>query len=135
MGKNLHVVVIEDSAKDAKQATRLLNRVNIENVTVFSLIPAVLMYLEDVVEGKRTCPDLILVDLVVGADSGFEVLRYYKAHPELSACQVVVWTVMGDVQHELCKCFGVQHIVAKADGVSALLKVLKKITAELSTSV
>ena len=135
MGKNLHVVIIEDSAKDAKQASRILNRINVENLTVFSLIPAVLMYLEDVVEGKRTCPDLILLDLVLGADSGFEVLRYYKAHPELSGCQVVVWTVMGDVQHELCKCFGVQHVVAKADGDAALLKVLKRVTSELSTSV
>jgi CheY-like chemotaxis protein len=135
MGKNLHVVIIEDSAKDAKQASRILNRTGIENLTVFRLIPAVLMYLEDVVEGKRTCPDLILLDLVLGVDSGFEVLRYYKAHPELSGCQIVVWTVMGDIQHELCKCFGVQHVVAKADGDAALLKVLKKITSELSASV
>jgi len=135
MGKNFRVVLIEDSAKDAKQASRLLNRVNIDTVTVFTLIPAVLMYLEDVVYGKRTCPDVILLDLVLGSESGFEVLRYYKAHPELSGCQVVVWTVMGDVQHELCKCFGVQHVVAKADGDAALLKVLKKITSELSASV
>jgi CheY-like chemotaxis protein len=135
MGKNLRVLLIGDSAKDAKQASRILNRVNIDNLTVFSLIPAVLMYLEDVVEGKRTGPDLILLDLVLGSESGFEVLRYYKAHPELSGCQIVVWTVMGEVQQELCRCFGVQHIVSKADGDGALLKVLKKITSELSASV
>ena len=134
MGKDLHVVLIEDSAADVKKAYRVLELLNVKTPTVFTLIPAALMYLEDVVDGKRTCPDLILLDLVLGADSGFEVLRYFKMHPALARCHVVVWTAMGDVQQELCRHFGVLHVVSKDDGDGALLQVMKKLTSGRSPS-
>jgi CheY-like chemotaxis protein len=135
MGRKLSVVLIEDSPRDAKQAAQILHKMDIQSLTIFSHVPAALMYLEDVVEGKRSSPDVIVLDLLLGTESGFEVLRYHKAHRELSGIQVVVWTVMGEVQQELCRLFGVQHIVVKADGDAALHKVLKTLTADLSTSV
>jgi CheY-like chemotaxis protein len=134
MGRKLSVVLIEDSPRDAKQAAQILRKMDIQSLTVFSHVPAALMYLEDVVEGKRTCPDVIVLDLLLGTESGFEVLRYHKTHRQLSGIQVVVWTVMGETQQELCRYFGVQHIIVKADGDAALHKVLQSLTADLSTS-
>ena len=135
MERHLSVVLIEDSAKDVSQAARILKRLDVHKLTVFTIIPTALLYLDEVVEGTRPCPDVVLLDLVLGSESGFEVLRYYKAHPELKNCQVVVWTVMGDVQQELCRHFGVQDIVSKSDGESALLKVLRKLTSDLAPTI
>ena len=125
MEKNITVTIIEDTRRDVQRASRVLERLGIKNPIVFSLIPAALMYLEDVVSGARAVPDVILLDLEFGGDSGFEVLRFYKTHPKLRGCKVIVWTVMGDTEQELCKLFGVEHFVSKDNTDAVLLSAFK----------
>lgn len=82
-----------------------------------------MMYLEDVVAGEKPYPDLMVLDLGVGVDSGFEALRFHKSNAIFaSKCKVVVWSVVGESQREMCKLLGASHVVCKGDGESALLK-------------
>ena len=81
MTKTVHAVVIDDNKDDLFIATRLLRKAGIKNVVQFSRIPETIVYLEDLAEGIRPCPDLIVLDLNVGHDSGFEVLRLYSPIP------------------------------------------------------
>ena len=83
MEKNIGVVIIEDTRKDVQRASRVLKQAGVTNPAVFTFVPAALMFLEDVVSGARSCPDLMILDLDFGTESGFEVLRFYKAHPKL----------------------------------------------------
>jgi CheY-like chemotaxis protein len=125
MAKTTQAVVIDDNKDDLFIATRILGRLGIKDVLQFSGIPEVIHYLEDIVEGVRPCPDLIVLDLNLGHDSGFEVLRFYKSTPELQACDIIVWTGSGSVEKELCEHFGVDWIPKKA-GDSALVAAISR---------
>ena len=123
MPKTVHAVVIDDNKDDLFIATRILGKAGINNVLQFSRIPETILYLEDIAEGIRPCPDLIVLDLNVGHDSGFEVLRLYKSNPNLQACDIIVWTGSGAIERELCEHFGVE-CVPKRGGDSALMSAI-----------
>jgi CheY-like chemotaxis protein len=114
-----HVVVIEDSPNDQWIATRVLKSIGIREVITFARIPEAMLYLEEIAAGTRDCPDLILLDLNLGNDSGFEVLRFYKSTPSIQQCQILVWSGSGAIEKELCKHFGVECI-PKEEGEAAL---------------
>jgi CheY-like chemotaxis protein len=116
---DFHVVIIEDSSDDLSTATRVLNGIGIREVATFSRIPEAMIYLEEIAAGGRDCPDLMLLDLNLGNDSGFEVLRYYKSTPNLQKCQIIVWSASGAIEKELCLHFGVE-CVDKGAGEAAL---------------
>ena len=92
------------------------------------------MFLEDVVAGEKPCPDLVLLDLDFGMDSGFELLRFYKTNPELHGCKIVVWTVLGESHQELCKFFGVENVLSKHDGEAPLSNALSKVLERIADS-
>lgn len=125
MTSDIQVVIIEDSHDDSFLATRILNSTGVANVTRFARIPEALVFLEEIAEGSRGCPHLILLDLNVGLDSGFEILRFYKSNPALHSCRVIVWTGSGSIEKELCEHFGVE-CVGKGDGEAALATAIRK---------
>jgi CheY-like chemotaxis protein len=122
MQNNLTAVIVEDTVADIFTASRVLNQAGIETVLTCNNMPRAMMYLEQVVAGEQTCPDLMVLDLGLGTDSGFEALRFRKSHGKLSACKVVVWTINGERLEGICTLLGASHVVAKADGEAALLK-------------
>ena len=129
MQNNLRAVIVEDTLADMRTASRVLNQAGIESVAVFNNMPMAMMYLEEVVAGEKTCPDLIILDLGLGTSSGFEALRFRKSRIKLSACKVVVWTINGELREEMCTLLGASHVVAKEDGEAALLKAVTELAA------
>lgn len=125
MTSDIQVVIIEDSHDDSFLATRIFNSTGVANITRFARIPEALLFLEEIADGIRECPQLILLDLNVGLDSGFEVLRFYKSNPALQSCRVIVWTGSGAMERELCEHFGVECI-GKGDGEAALATAIWK---------
>jgi CheY-like chemotaxis protein len=113
MKSNPHVVVIDDSVEDLRRASQALHDFGVVNPTVFTDVKKAIVYLECVVDGDKPCPDLVLLDLDFGVDSGFEVLRLYKTHPRLHECKIVVWTVLGKTHQDLCKLFGIENVISK----------------------
>ncbi len=129
MQNNFRAVILEDAVKDIRIAARILSHVGITGPTIFNDVPKAMMYLEDVVAGEKPCPNLMVVDLSFGLDSGFEALRFYKSHEKLSReCKVIVWTAMGERQRELCKLLGASHVICKEDGENALLQAVIDVT-------
>jgi len=59
VAKAIHAVVIDDNKDDLFIATRLLGRAGIKDITQFSGIPEAIVFLEDIAEGIRPCPDLV----------------------------------------------------------------------------
>jgi CheY-like chemotaxis protein len=118
------VLIIEDTPADARQSTAVVKKLGAQEVTALNNIASAIMFLQDVVEGTKDAPDLILLDLSFPRESGFEVLRFWKSNPKLEPIHIVVWTVMGDTEKKLCKYFGVEHVVPKWAGSKELESVL-----------
>jgi hypothetical protein len=89
-------------------------------------------YLESVIDGKEPLPDVMIVDLDLGYESGFELLRFRHGHPELSSMRLIVWTVLGEQQQQICRLFNVDCVVPKADGVLALKRALEPLAVTAS---
>ena len=132
--KNAQVVVIDDSTESLRVAARILSELRAENPILFKDVKRALQYLEGVVAGEDPCPDLLVLDLDFGMDSGFEVLRFYKTYPKLAQCKIVVWTQFAESQQELCRLFGIDHVVPKDRGERKLLEVLTEVTKPFTQS-
>jgi CheY-like chemotaxis protein len=116
----LKVLVVEDSVTDLNTCVGMLQRIGVQQLDACSNVPAGLLRLEEMLEGRLPNPDLIIVDLAFPIESGFEILRFWKSHPELKNIPVIVWTVMGDTEQQLCQAFGVNRVVPKWAGGAAL---------------
>jgi CheY-like chemotaxis protein len=114
------VLIIEDTPSDMRQSSAVVRKLGAEDVIALSNIAAALLFLQDLMEGTKLAPDLILLDLSFPGESGFEVLRYWKSNAKLNRIPVVVWTVMGDTEKQLCEFFGVKRVVPKWAGPKEL---------------
>ncbi len=118
-------LIIEDRPSDVRNATNLLKTLGATQIDVVSAAPMAVLRLEEVVAGTRPAPDVIILDLELGIDSGFEVLRFWKTNrKELHGTRIVVWSIMGDREREIVGHFGAEF-VSKSGGVSELKRALK----------
>jgi CheY-like chemotaxis protein len=124
------VLIVEDTPSDVLQSTAVVKKLGAEDVIALNNIATAILFLQDVVEGTKEAPDLILLDLSFPRESGFEVLRYWKSNPTIHRIHVVVWTVMGDTEKKLCQYFGVEHVVPKWAGPKELEAALKTFVQE-----
>lgn len=124
------VLIIEDTPSDVRQSTAVVRKLGARDVITLNNIAAAILFLQDVVEGTKEAPDLILLDLSFPRESGFEVLRYWKSNAKLHDIHVVVWTVMGDTEKKLCQFFGVEHVVPKWAGLKELETALRTFVPE-----
>jgi CheY-like chemotaxis protein len=118
-------LIIEDTNSDLRQSSAVLKRLGFKDVDAVNNIPGALIILQDAVDGKKPLPNLVLLDLSFARESGFEVLRYWKSNKDsMKDTRIVVWTVMGETEQQLCRYFGVD-VVAKWAGPDELEKVLR----------
>jgi DNA-binding response OmpR family regulator len=113
-----------------RQSTAVVKKLGAEDIITMNNIAATMLFLQDVAEGTKASPDLILLDLSFPRESGFEVLRYWKSNAKLNKIPVVVWTVMGDTEKKLCEFFGVEHVVPKWAGPKELEAALRTFVKE-----
>ena len=125
-------LIIEDTDADLRKAHRLLQQAGIEDIIVFARVAKAMLYLEDLAAQDRVLPSVIILDLEFASESGFEVLRFWKANPKLHACRVLVWTIMGESVREICRLFGVSEVVSKLEGEQALIESIQKVIREMS---
>jgi CheY-like chemotaxis protein len=123
------VLIVEDNAEQIYLATSILMKLGVQHVNAITSVAFALEYLQDITEGKRTRPDVVVLDLEFGRESGFEILRFWKSAPALKNVRVVVWTVMGELEQKMAAMFGVEQVVDKADGAKALEQVLRSLVA------
>lgn len=128
------ILIVEDSAKDMQRATTLLKKLGAEDVQATPSVAFALKYLRDAVDTGKEIPRVLVLDLEFSQESGFEVLRYWKATPRLKQTSIIVWTHMGELEKKMSELFGVSQVVDKKLGISELEKALKGILALDKTS-
>src|SRR5437868_5492235 len=87
------------------------------------------LYLEAALQGKNPLPNVILLDLDLGYESGHELLRFWHRNLKASGVRLVVWTILGEEQQHLCRLFGASAVVPKWKGAGALRRALEPLAA------
>ena len=119
------VLIVEDQASDLRIAADLVASLGALEVEARTSASAAQMFLQSALDGEKPMPDMLVVDLDLGYESGFELLRFWHSHPKLAAIPLIVWTGLGDEQQEICRLFKVNAIVRKSDGLAALKQAME----------
>jgi CheY-like chemotaxis protein len=126
------ILIVEDDHQDFRFAERCARWAGMTEIDGSPSAEASIALLEKAEAEKRPLPDMILLDLDLGHESGFDFLRFRYKHPHVSSVPVVVWTQLGDENHHLCDMFKVQGFVTKSKGEFELVEALKKAHPESS---
>jgi len=126
------LLIVEDQSADLRVAVDVVKTLGVSFIEARTSITAAKNYLESGLEGKESLPDLIIVDLDLGYESGFELLRYWHGNPKLSGIRLIVWTIMGEEQREICRMFKVSAIVSKTEGAVGLKRAIEPLAASAS---
>jgi len=120
------VLIIDDDPTDLRTAAEVARSLGITQVQARTSAAASRLYLEAAFEGKEALPDIVILDLDLGYDSGFELLRLWHSKRELAGeTRMIVWTALGDEQQEICRLFKVDAVVAKSEGMAALRRAIE----------
>jgi CheY-like chemotaxis protein len=124
----MQLLVIEDQPSDLQIATKAAESSGYSRVETRTTAGSAKVYLEDGLEGKQPLPDAVVLDLDLGYESGFELLRFWHGHPRLSKIPIIVWTVLGEEHREICRLFKVTAYISKKDGPAVLREALSNVT-------
>jgi len=121
------LLVVEDEPKDMRNAADAAKLAGFSEVEGRNSPQAARIYLEDHLASGTQLPDGILLDLDFGYDSGYELLRYWHSNPKLREIPLIVWSILGDEQKEMCELFKVKKFVGKWESSEVLQVALKSI--------
>jgi CheY-like chemotaxis protein len=121
------LLVIEDQLQDLRTAESAALAVGFTTVERATSIRAAMTLLTKPQEDGHGLPDAILLDLDLGQDSGYEILRYRYSSPELKNIPVLVWTRLLQSHRQMCELFKVNVFLEKQDGTSALSEALTEL--------
>lgn len=118
-----HLLLVDDQSKDLLTALDVAQSLGIGDIQAKNSIRGAEAHLERGLKGEVPLPDAIVLDLDLGMESGFELLRMWHSSPRLSKIPMIVWSVVEE-QREICGLFKVSSFVSKHQGVGAFREAL-----------
>lgn len=122
------LLVVENEPKDLKSAADSARAAGFREVEGKTSPYAGRIYLEDRLVNGPKLPDAIVLDLDFGIESGYELLRFWHSTPTLRAIPLIVWSILGEEQKQMCGLFKVNKYVGKWEGNEALQDALREVT-------
>ena len=126
------LLVIEDEPKDMRNAADSARLVGFSEVEGRNSPQAARIFLEDRLASGTQLPDGILLDLDFGYDSGYELLWFWHSTPKLREVPLIVWSILGEEQRQMCELFKVKKFVGKWESSDVLRDALKSIVQSAS---
>lgn len=123
------LLLVENETKDIRFATEIAHVVGIPAVEVKTTLRAAVEHLEKGLSGVESLPEGIVLDLDLGYDSGYELMRYRHTSPRLSQIPLIVWSILGEEQRDMCELFKVNRYVGKWEGALAFREALETLGA------
>lgn len=114
------LLLVEDDPADALIAADVARTLGMNELRGFSSVSPAISFLEKCLEGRASLPCVILLDLDLGQESGYELIRMWRLTPTLSQIPLLVWSVLGQHHRELTEIFKVTTFVPKGTGKNAL---------------
>ena len=124
----MRTVIIEDKLSDIRIAARIARAVGFEDIEAFTSLHEAIERIEQGLRGERSLPDAIILDLNLGHENGYQVLRHWRETWEDSPMRMVVWSALGEQNRELCALFHIDAFVSKWKGEAALHEALRKVS-------
>jgi DNA-binding response OmpR family regulator len=122
------ILLIEDETSASGACTKALHELGYDGVQLITHLAAAEQHLADRVSGLTGVPAGIVLDLGLGLDSGFTVLRTCHAQPKLQQVPILVWTKHTD---QLAKTFsnylGAKIFLVKSSDERELREALKRL--------
>jgi CheY-like chemotaxis protein len=131
----MRTVIIEDNPTDIRIAARIARTAGFENIEAFTSMENAIERIDQGLRGERPLPDAIILDLNLGHESGYEVLRHWRETWADSRMRMVVWSALGDHNRELCALFHADAFVSKWKGEAALREALEGLNRQLDEHV
>lgn len=125
------ILLIEDDTLDSDICAEALHELGYDGVQLITHLMEAEQHLDDIVASLTGPPDAIVLDLGLGVDSGFAVLRKCHAEPKLQAVPILVWTKHSDDLAETFSTYlGAQDFLVKSNDEQALREALKRLLVE-----
>jgi CheY-like chemotaxis protein len=122
------ILLIEDQDAFSDTCTKALHELGYDGVQLITHVLEAEQHLDDIVSNLTEPPAAIVLDLGLGMDSGFSLLRKCHAEPKLREVPILVWTKHTD---ELSKMFsdylGVKDFLVKSGNPQELRDALKRL--------
>jgi CheY-like chemotaxis protein len=118
--------ILEDNPSDIRRAADVGRQAGFTEFETTRYASSALVYLEKAMSGSVPAPNAILIDLDLGVESGFELLRFWHSTPQLKPIPLIVLTATGEHNRRICTFFGVHSFVSKDDNSHVLLEALAK---------
>ena len=83
-------------------------------------------FLEACLAGARPIPNLLIIDLDLELESGYDIVRYWRTTPALAKTPLIVWSVLGGDHAKVCEMFKVSHFVSKSEAKEALVDAIRQ---------
>jgi len=127
------ILLIEDQAAASDACTVALHELGYDGVQLITSLLEAEQHLDDIVSNLTGAPAAIVLDLGLGFDSGFAVLRKCHAEPKLQQVPILVWTKHTD---DLAKTFsdylGAKDFLVKSSDKQELSEALKRLLAPVA---
>lgn len=120
------LLLVDDQSKDLITALNVAESLGIKDIITKNSIRLAKAFLENGLKGEVTLPNAIVLDLDLGMESGFELLRFWHSTPQLAAIPMMIWSVVEE-QRELCSLFKVTSFVSKWQGIPAFREALRQL--------
>lgn len=124
------ILLIEDQPAFSDTCTKALHELGYDGVQLITHVMEAENHLDDIVSNLTDAPAAIVLDLGLGMDSGFTLLRKCHAEPRLQQVPILVWTKHTD---DLSKTFsnylGVKDFLVKSGDPQELRDALKRLLA------
>lgn len=121
------LLLVEDTTTDLRIAADMAQQAGFNEIEVSRFAADAHRYLQNCVEGTSPCPDAMVIDLDLGYDSGFEILRFWHSTEALNKIPLIVWSVMGGHESEICSLFHIDRFISKRDSPHVLREALENI--------
>lgn len=122
------ILLIEDQPAFSDTCTKDLHELGYDGVQLITHMMEAENHLDDIVSSLTEAPAAIVLDLGLGMDSGFTLLRKCHAEPRLQKVPILVWTKHTD---DLSKMFsdylGVKDFLVKSGDPQQLRDALKRL--------
>jgi CheY-like chemotaxis protein len=122
------ILLIEDQDAFSDTCTKALHELGYDGVQLITQVLEAEQHLDDIVSNLTEPPAAIILDLGLGMDSGFSLLRKCHAEPKLREVPILVWTKHTD---ELSRMFsdylGVKDFLVKSGDPQKLRDALKRL--------
>ena len=125
------LLIVEDDPADLYAAADVAEKLGF-SVEAKSTASSARAYLEAAIEKRAASPDVVILDLDLGYDSGHELLRFWHKNRDSLNARMVVWTRLGKDQQEVCNLFKVDAVVSKWQGMEVLKTAIKPQAAKAS---